>query len=59
LKSLKDEGGRIVIEGLYDDVKVPTEEDIRLLEEISREDHERSIEELKKHFWGGKPSGKR
>ncbi len=48
-----------MIEGLYDDVKVPTEEDIRLLEEISREDHERSIEELKKHFWGGKPSGKR
>jgi len=50
LKSLKDEGGRILIEGWYDDVKVPTEEDIRLLEEISGEDHERSIEELKKHF---------
>jgi acetylornithine deacetylase/succinyl-diaminopimelate desuccinylase-like protein len=50
LKSLKDENGRILIEGWYDDVKVPTEEDIRLLEEISEEDHERSIDELRRHF---------
>lgn len=50
LKSLKDEGGRIQIEGWYDDVKVPTEEDISLLEEMDEEDHKRSIEELKRHF---------
>lgn len=47
LTSIRSRDGRILVEGWYDDVKVPTDEDLKLLEEA---DYETLLEGVKRHF---------
>jgi acetylornithine deacetylase/succinyl-diaminopimelate desuccinylase-like protein len=47
LASLRSPDGSILIDGWYDDVRVPMEEDIKLIEDI---DYETLLTGLKKHF---------
>lgn len=47
LNTLRSPDGSILIDGWYDDVRVPTEDDIKLLEEV---DYETLLAGLKSHF---------